>query len=169
VRAATVTTVTGYFFNVSNDTSELPGSWSNAHGAARPAIYRSLVNRARHGSGSKPEPMRNIEIAVENCRSPVEQVGDRRRCFDIGDIAMQFLYAPTHSRLEAPGGRLLQMQSMCAVDRNTRRRFAEKGVGFPSPILSTAMIISPNAVRLELSPAPSVRVSTSSFRLNNVH
>jgi hypothetical protein len=164
VRAATVT---GHFFNVSNDTIELPGSWSNAHGSAPPAIYRSLVNCARHGSGSKPEPMRNIEIAVESRRSPVEQIGDRRRCFDIGDIAMQFLYAPTHSRLEAPGGRLLQ--SICAVDRNTRRRFAEKGVGFPSPILSTAMIISPNAVRLELSPAPSVRVSTSSFRLNNVH
>jgi hypothetical protein len=73
-------------FNVSNDTIELPGSWSNAHGAARPAIYRSLGNCARHGSGSKHKPMRNIEIAVASRRAPVEQSGDRGRCFDIGDI-----------------------------------------------------------------------------------
>jgi hypothetical protein len=126
----------GYIrFNVSNGTVELTGNWSNAHGAAHPAIYRSLVNCARLGSGSKLEPKRDIEIAVESRRGLVEQIGDRGRCFDIGDIAMHFLYAPTHSRFEAPGGRLLQMQSICAVDRNARRQFAAKGVGFPSPIL----------------------------------
>jgi hypothetical protein len=112
VRAATVT---GNFFNVSNDTIALPGSWSNAHGAARPAIYRCLVNCARHG-------------------------------------------------------RPLQMQSICAVDRNTRRRFAEKGVGFPSPILSTAMITSLSTVKLKLS-ARTYRQSVDAIipRLNNVH
>jgi hypothetical protein len=95
--------------------------------------------------------MRDIEIAVESRRGLVEQIGDRGRRFDIGDIAMHFLYAPTHSRFEDPGGPLLEMQSICAVDRNARRQLAEKGVGFPSPILFTVMIISPNAVRLELS------------------
>jgi hypothetical protein len=127
------------------------------------------VNCARYGSGSKHKPMRNLEIAVESRHSPVERSGDRGRCFDIGDIAMHLLYAPTHSRFEAPGGRLLQMQSICAVDRNTRRRFAEKGVGFPSPILSTAMINSPKAVRFKLSARTFRRVSTPLFRLNNVH
>jgi hypothetical protein len=112
----------GYIgFNVSNDAIELPGSSSNAHGAARLRIYRSLLNCARHGCGSKHEPMRNIEIAVESRRSPVEQNGDRGRCSDIGDIALHLLYAPTHSRFEAPGGRRLQMQPICADDRNTRR------------------------------------------------